>query len=104
MIRLTILILICWLMTMCSCSKYEWVESTKCNWVYLYSDKYTSDTIYLRTDTLHPFKQYENYLCDSSLTNWRNHKTFLKGCERDGYEQFRYSIGTEISKPVIYKK
>ena len=70
----------------------------------MYVDKYNSDTIYLRTDTLHPFRQYENYLCGDSLINqWRNTKVFLQGCERDGFEMFRYRVANEISKPVIFK-
>jgi len=97
-----LMLLMCWLMVMCSCSK-DYVEKPTCQRVFMYVDKYDSDTIYLRTDTLHPFKEYENYLCDDELMKWRNHKPTLQGCERDGFEMFRYQVGNEISKPIIYK-
>ena len=96
--------LLCWLMVMCSCSKTQWEEKPTCQRVFMYSDKYNSDTIYLRTDTLHPFKEYENYLCDLELLKWRNQKPVLQGCERDGFEMYRYRVGNELSKPIFFNQ
>lgn len=105
MIRLILLLLICSLMVMCSCSKEKWEEKPTCQRVYSWVDFYNSDTIYYKSVEVFSFLPYQNYLCGDSLINqWRNTKVFLQGCERDGYEQFRYSVGNEISKPVIYKK
>jgi len=87
-----------------SCSKGNYEQNPTCQRVFMFADFYNSDTIYTHTIEMHPFKPYENYLCNDELVQWRNQPTPLSGCPADGFSKYRYSVGNEITKPIIFKQ
>ncbi len=86
-----------------SCSKGNYEQHPPCQRVFMFADFYNRDTIYTHTIEMHPFKPFENYLCNDELIQWRLNSTTLSGCPADGFRMYRYSVGNEITKPKIFK-
>lgn len=83
------------------CSKYEPIQPT-CKRVYCLSDRYSYDTVYLRTDTLWPFGRYHNEFCGSDTLKFVT-LPMLFLCADSTYEIVRYVIGNKITQPKIFK-
>jgi len=105
MLRFIIFIIImCWLMSMCSCSKdNEYIQNPICKRVYELSDKYKLDSSYIKTDTLWPWGKYNNVFCNSDTLQFVNLTVSMKVCTTETLEIRRYVIGNVITKPNLYK-
>lgn len=93
---------IIWAGLLPSCAKEAVAAPEPCTKVVIYSDKYTIDTVYLRTDV-----EYRDCLTGINLERNRAHPdSWHLECEDypDGYKlkHFRVVIGNQV-KP-IYKK
>lgn len=84
-----------------ACSKVELKQPT-CKRVYCLSDRYTYDTVYLRTDTLRPFGRYHNDFCGSDTLKFVT-QPMLFLCTDSTFEIVRYVIGDKITQPKIFK-
>jgi hypothetical protein len=85
-----------------SCRKVPMREPT-CQRVYMFNDHYNGDTVYTNSDTLWPWGQYANALCDSDLADIKNYKPILQGCVPGGYQRIHYSVGRLVNEIKFYK-
>lgn len=84
------------------CSKAELPE-VNCKRVYYLSDRYTLDTVYLKTDTLWPYGRYHNDFCGSDTLQFTSKVSFLLLCADSTYEIKRWVVGDVASQPKIFK-
>lgn len=89
-----------------SCSKNEIItENAPCRKVMEFSDKYSGDSTFLKRDTIMIGGDNINFIvvCYEKLDELRKVVPVLTGCPSDGYQIFRYKIGNENCKPIIFK-
>lgn len=89
-----ILILLSLVMILCGCVK----ETTdqNCQQVYELSDKYTRDSVFIRTDTLKPWGD-NNIICGKDLMVLSNSNPSWQLCDQEIIEYRRYVIGNKIT-------
>jgi hypothetical protein len=74
-----------------SCTK-EYVQNPTCFRYIELSDKYNSEMIFIKTDTLYPSGKLETYACGEDVEKIQNYVPRMQGCETGGYQVFRYVI------------
>lgn len=87
-----------------SCTQEFVPAPPTCQRVYELSDKYDSDTLFIKTDTLWPWGRYANVFCKSDTLIFSQFNDSLHGCEPQGYQRTRYVIGDKKTLPLIFKK
>lgn len=90
------------ILLLAGCSKVELKQPT-CKRVYCLSDRYSYDSVYLRTDTLWPFGRYHNDYCDSDTLQFVT-QPMLYLCADSTFEIRRYVIGDRTTQPITIKK
>ncbi len=86
-----------------ACTKEYTSPVPQCQRVYYLSDKYTFDTVYLKTDTLWPWGRYNNVFCGKDTLIFSNYRDSFRVCGIQIYEVLRCVIGDKITYPKIYK-
>jgi len=86
-----------------ACNKEEPIKPT-CQRVYFLSDKYTYDTIYVKTDSLWPWGKHNNDFCNSDTLQFSNDERILKICADSTLEVRRWVIGNKITSYTIFRK
>ena len=78
-----------------SCSK-DRIDSPNCDTVCLLSDKYTSDSVYLRTDTLWK----DDNICGEDLIRLSKlQESWIVLCADMSIERWRYVVGNKVTQP-----
>lgn len=90
------------ILLLAGCSKVELKQPT-CKRVYCLSDRYSYDSVYLKTDTLWPFGRYRNDFCDKDTLKFVT-QPILFLCDDSTFEIRRYVIGDKITQPSILKQ
>jgi hypothetical protein len=85
-----------------SCTK-ENIKEPTCQRIFMLSDKYSIDTVYLRTDSIFPWGRLHNDFCGEQLNQFKSDTSLLRLCEDQTFERKRYVIGNVITQPFIYK-
>jgi hypothetical protein len=89
---LIFLFLMCLIAALCSCGK-TYPDEPTCRRVYILSEKFTREKVYLRTDTT-----YQDILCGHWLEVFRENKkvwdkdTGFVVCDRDLFERRIYIV------------
>jgi hypothetical protein len=87
------------LFSFCNCSKQS-VELPKCDKVCLLSDKYTSDSTFIRTDTLWK----DDNICGEDLIRLKKEQDFwVTLCADMTIEHWRYVVGNTVTHPAQLK-
>jgi hypothetical protein len=103
---LTIILAMC-IFIFGSCSKNEIIAQSTCDRATLLSDKYSSDSVFLKTDTL----WFDAHLCGKDLQNIKAAKDYwiifcsppIQSMPSFTIEHCRYVIGNKITYPLRLK-
>ena len=84
------------------CSKNINEVTPTCEFYTLLSDKYTGDSVYLKTDTLWGRVGQYAYACNRDLDSMRANKVQWYWCAEFG-ECLRYEFSNKKTDPLIFK-
>jgi hypothetical protein len=85
-----------------SCSKNIGKKEPTCEFYCLLSDKYTEDSVYIRTDTLWGKDGY-TYACGRDLDSCKARRIqWINNCADNMIECLRYVFGREASSPLKF--
>lgn len=86
-----------------SCSKTIGLKEPTCRFVVLLSDKYSHDSVYIRTDTLYG-KGNLTYVCGRDLDSCKSRPDhWIVLCADATFECWRYVFDKQITQPLIFK-
>lgn len=80
------------LLILAGCSKTKFAPAPTCKRVYELCDRYTRDTVFIRTDTIWPWGRYNNWFCGKDTLQFINHITAGTICADSTYQVTRYAM------------
>ena len=97
------LLIIMLALSLASCSKNIGGKEPSCRFYTLLSDKYTGDSIYLKTDTLWGKSGQYAYACNADLDSMKANSVTWYWCEGISGECLRYVFDNKIELPKLLK-